>query len=108
MIEVLQPYLIEILVAILTGVASFIGLKVKKLYEEYINTKMKEDIVNSTVKYVEQVFKDIHGKEKLEKSKEKALEWLNEKGITISETELEILIEASVNGFNNGLEKVSK
>ena len=35
----------------------------------------------------------------LEKAKEKALEWLNEKGIKISETELEILIESAVNGL---------
>lgn len=108
MFETIQPYILEIIVAILTGVASFIGMKVKKVYEDHINTKTKQDVVNSTVKYVEQVYKDIHGAEKLEKAKEKALEWLNEKGITISDTELEILIEASVNSFKNGLKEASK
>lgn len=108
MFEIIQPYLLEIIVAILTGVASFIGVKVKKLYEEYVNTKTKKDVVDSTVKYVEQVYKDIHGEEKLNKAKDKALEWLNEKGINISDTELEILIEASVNGFNNGIKEASK
>ena len=104
-LETIQPYILEIIAAILTGVASFIGMKVKKVYEDHINTKTKKDVVDTTVKYVEQVYKDIHGAEKLEKAKEKALEWLNEKGITISDTELEILIEASVNGFKNGLNK---
>lgn len=104
-IKSLHPYILEIIVAILTGVASFIGMKVKKVYEDHVNTKTKKDVVDTTVKYVEQVYKDIHGAEKLEKAKEKALEWLNEKGINISDTELEILIEASVNGFNNGLNK---
>lgn len=104
----MEHYLLEIIVAILTGIASFIGVKVKKVYEEYVNTKTKKDVVDSTVKYVEQVYKDIHGEEKLEKAKDKALEWLKEKGITISDTELEILIEASVNGFNNGLKEASK
>ena len=99
MFEEIQPYILEIIVAILTGVASFIGMKVKKVYEEYVNTKTKKDVVDTTVKYVEQVYKDIHGEEKLEKAKEKALEWLNEKGIKISETELEILIESAVNGL---------
>lgn len=108
MFEILQPYLLEIIVAILTGIASFIGVKVKKVYEEYINTKTKKDVVETTVKYVEQVYKDIHGEEKLNKAKDKALEWLNEKGITISDTELEILIEATVNGFNNGIKEASK
>lgn len=107
-LEIIQPYLMEILIAILTGVASFIGVKIKKVYEEYINTKIKKDIVDSTVKYIEQVFKNIHGEEKLELAKEKALEWLNEKGIAVSETELEILIEASVNGFNKGLKGASE
>ena len=105
MFKTIQPYLLEIIVAILTGIASFIGVKVKKVYEEYVNTKTKKDIVDTTVKYVEQVYKDIHGEEKLNKAKEKAIEWLDEKGISISDTELEILIEASVNAFNNGLKK---
>ena len=104
----MNEYLLEIIVAILTGIASFIGVKIKKLYEEYVNTKTKKDVVDTTVKYVEQVYKDIHGEEKLNKAKDKALEWLNEKGITISDTELEILIEASVNGFNNGVKEASK
>lgn len=108
MFEILQPYLLEILVAILTGIASFIGVKIKKVYEEYVNTKVKKDVVEDTVKYVEQVFKDIHGQEKLEKAKEKALEWLNEKGISISEVELEILIEATVNSFNKEINEASK
>lgn len=107
-LETIQPYILEIIVAILTGVASFVGMKIKKIYEDHINTKTKKDVVDTTVKYVEQVYKDIHGAEKLEKAKEKALEWLNEKGISISDTELEILIEASVNGFNNGLKGTSK
>lgn len=104
----IQPYLLEIIVAILTGVASFIGIKIKKVYEDHVNTKTKKDVVETTVKYVEQVYKDIHGEEKLNKAKEKALEWLNEKGISVSDTELEILIEAAVNGFNNGLKGTSK
>lgn len=105
MFELIQPYLLEIITAIITGIAAFIGVKIKKLYEEYVNTKVKKEVVDDTVKYVEQVYKDIHGEDKLNKAKEKALEWLNEKGISISETELEILIEAAVNGFNQGTSK---
>ena len=103
-----ESYILEIIAAILTGIASFIGIKIKKVYEEYVNTKVKKDVVDSTVKYIEQVYKDIHGEEKLNKAKEKALEWLNEKNISVSDTELEILIESAVNGFNNGLKGTSK
>ena len=98
--EILQNYLFEILVTILTGVASFVGLTIKKAYTKYVDTKTKKEIVNATVSYVEQIYKTLKGEEKLNKAKEKALEWLNEKGIKISNTELEILIESAVNGFN--------
>ena len=98
--EILENYIFEILATVITAVASFIGLRIKDAYTKYINTQTKKEVVKDTVNYVEQVFKDIHGQEKLEKAKEKALEWLGEKGIGISETELEILIESAVNGFN--------
>ena len=94
--DLLQNYLFEILATIITAIASFIGLTIKNAYTKYINTKTKKEIVKDTVNYVEQVFKNIHGEEKLNKAKEKALEWLKQKGIKISETELEILIESAV------------
>mgnify|MGYP003298554247 CR=1 FL=1 len=47
MFEIIQPYLLEIIVAILTGIASFIGVKVKKAYEEYINTKTTNNILSN-------------------------------------------------------------
>lgn len=97
--ELIENYLFEILATIITAFASFIGVSIKNTYTKYINTKTKKEIVKDTVNYVEQVFKDIHGIEKLNKAKEKSLEWLNEKGIKISETELEILIESAVNGL---------
>lgn len=97
--EILQNYIFEILVAIITAVMSFVGLRIKTAYTKYIDTQTKKDVVKDTVKYIEQVYKDIHGTEKLELAKTKSLEWLNEKGIKISETELEILIESAVNGL---------
>jgi hypothetical protein len=106
--ELIQPYLLEVLGVIVTGVVTYVGLQLKKLYEKHINTQVKKDVVEATVKYVEQVYKDIHGEEKLHKAKEKALEWLEEKGISISYTELEILIESAVNSFNNGKKGTSK
>lgn len=97
--EFIQNYLFEILATIITTIASFIGVSIKNVYTKYINTKTKKEIIKDTVIYVEQVYKDIHGAEKLEMAKRKAIEWLNEKGIKISETELEILIESAVNGL---------
>ena len=64
-------------------------------------SKTKKEIVEATVKYIEQIYKGVmvSNEDKLSKAKEKALEWLNSKGLKISDTELDILIESAVNGL---------
>lgn len=99
-LELLQPYLLEILVAILTGVATFIGSKVKQIYKDKVDTETKEKIVKTVVNAVEQIYKDLKGEEKLEKCIENATIMLEEKGLTITELELRMLIESTVNSFN--------
>ena len=90
--EILFP----ILATALTTVLSYVGLRLKAIYEKHVDTKIKEDVIKNTVQYVEQVFGTLKGSEKLEKAKATALDWLNEKGITISDAELTILIESAV------------
>ena len=100
----IQPYLLEIIAGILTAVATYIGSKIKKLYEEKVNTETKEKIVKTVVNAVEQLYKDLHGEEKLDKCLENIVEMFNEKGLTASELEIRMLIESVVNGFNKGKE----
>lgn len=99
-LNAIQPYLLEVIVAILTGIATYIGTKVKKVYEDKVNTETKEKVVKTVVNAVEQLYKDLKGQEKLEKCIENATEMLNEKGITVTELELRMLIESTVNSFN--------
>lgn len=101
--DVINEYGLQILGTILTGIASFVGLKIKSIYEKYINDKTKKSVVESTVKYVEQIYTDLHGEEKLNKALESAIEILNEKGITITDLELRVLIESVCNSFKNEL-----
>lgn len=91
----LQPALISIAVTLITAIASWLGLKAKEL----LNTRIKRAIVEDTVLYVEQVAKELGSQEKFKLAKEKAIEWLNAKGLKVSETELEILIESTVQSF---------
>ena len=77
MLELLQNNLMQIVGTILLGIVSFLGAKIKTKYDEYVNTKIKKEIVNSTVRYVEQVFNTLHGREKLNKAKEKANKNIN-------------------------------
>ena len=89
--------IIQIFSAIITGVISYLGIRIKNLYQEYIQDKLKKEIVDKTVKYVEQTCKDVTCEEKKRKALEKSLEWMKEKKINVSDTELEILIESAVN-----------
>ena len=99
--ELIQDNIMQILATIITAVASFIGVSIKKAYTKYVDTKTKKEIVEATVKYIEQIYKGvlITNESKLAKAKEKALEWCNSKGLKVSDTELEILIESAVNGL---------
>ena len=104
MLEFLQPYLMEIIVTILTAIATYIGAKIKKIYEEKANDETKRKVVSTVVKAVEQLYKDLKGDEKLTKAKEAVLEMLNEKGIAITELEMNMLIEEVCNSFKKEVE----
>lgn len=105
--ELIQENLIQLFISIIIAVASWLGVQIKNAYVKYIDTKTKKEIVKATVEYVEQISKSISisSENKFNKAKEKALEWLNEKGIKISDTELEILIESAVQAFNKEINK---
>lgn len=109
-IQAITPALISLVTAIL-GYATYILGKFLKSQSEKYDIKEKFDtnkaIVDISVKYVSQVFKDAGGAEKYEQAKNKALEIMEEKGIHITDAELNMLIEASVASFNKGMnEKV--
>lgn len=100
-----------ILSAIITAVASALGVLVKKLWDKTVGDKVKEDtkkdVAKLVVKYVEQVYKDIHGEEKLEKALAAFSEMLGQKGITISDLEMRVYLESALAGFNNAFTKTS-
>ena len=94
-----------IVYTVLTAIAGYVGIAIKNIYNKYVNDKTKKEIVNTCVRAVEQIYKELHGEEKLEKCIESSTEMLNEKGITITSIELRMLIESAVNEFNNGFNK---
>lgn len=105
MLELILPNLLEIVAIILTGVATYFGTKIKNVYEEKVNDETKRKVVSTVVKAIEQLYKELKGEEKLEKAKESILEMLDEKGISITELELNMLIEEVCNSFKEGVEK---
>ncbi len=97
--EFISIYGNEILYTILTAIISFVGLKLKYSYDKYTNDKTKKQVVEDTVKYVEQIYNNLSSKKKFEKAKNNIIELLNDKNITITELELQILIESACNNL---------
>ena len=79
--QILQIVL-PILATFLTGLFTYIGTRLKKVYEEKVNTETAKTVAEDAVRFVEQVYKDLHGKEKLEKATAQVAEVLQSKGIT--------------------------
>ena len=98
LLEILNA-LIPSIVIVLSSFLAWIGNSLNKYYKEKTREETVRNIVESTVKYVEQVFTELKGQEKLKKAKVVALDWLNQKGIDISDAELIILIESFVNSL---------
>ena len=101
--EIISTYLLPALATFILGFFAWLGTQLKKVYTEKINTKTKKDVAKTCIKAVEQIYKDIHGEEKLNKALEAMTEMLKEKGIEVSDLEAHMLLEAAVFGFNKGL-----
>ena len=100
--EIFITYIIPIIMAICTAIAGWFGVQIKALCQRYLDNKTKRDVVRTCVKAVEQLYHDLGGPEKLKKAQEGIIAMLNEKGIPISELEMNTLIESVVCEFNYG------
>jgi intergrase/recombinase len=105
MSNILANYFNQIILTLLLALAAFLGGQVKNLYQKYVTTEIKKSVCRTAVRFVEQIYIDLHGRDKLKKAMKKASELLAEKGITISDNELEAMLEAAVNEFNKSFSK---
>lgn len=109
--EVIINFLNEygILSAVITAVASALGVLAKKIWDKVAGDKIKDetkkDLAETVIKYVEQVYKDIHGEEKLEAALDAFANMLAQKGISISELEMRVYLEAALAKFNDAFTK---
>jgi LL-H family phage holin len=98
-----------VITAVVGAVGTALGLFFKRLYTNTIGDKIKLDTVKEiarvVVKFVEQVFKDKHGEEKMEEALKAFSEMLNNKGITISELEMRVYLESALAEFNEAFNK---
>lgn len=109
--EVIINFLNEygVLSAVITAVASALGVLAKKIWDKVAGDKIKDetkkDLADTVIKYVEQVYKDIHGEEKLEAALDAFANMLAQKGISISELEMRVYLEAALAKFNDAFTK---
>lgn len=95
LLKQLLPSLLNIANILLVALASYIGFKLKLALAD----KQKRLIVESTVKYVEQVGKALGSDEKLALAKARAIELLQAAKLPVTELELDTLIESFVLTF---------
>ena len=107
-VEFINTYGSELLKWAVTAIFGYFGIVAKNLLKKYVDDKTKRSVVKTVVQGVEQLYKDLHGEEKLNKAIEAASEMLAEKGITITELEIRMLIEAAVAEFNDAFKKDKK
>lgn len=103
--DFINQYGTTILYTVLTALAGYVGIFIKNQYTKYINDKTKQDVVKTCVRAVEQLYADLHGEDKYNKAVEGITEMLSEKGITITEFEIKMLIEATCAEFNDAFNK---
>lgn len=96
----IKTIITDIAPIVIATIGTFLIGIIKAKYSEYVNTDTKREIAMLTVRYVEQVFKTLHGTEKLDKAKASFVSILNEKGIKITDEELTMLLEAAVHKMN--------
>lgn len=99
----IMPSLLSLVGTIVAVLLGYAGVEIKKLYNKYVDTQVEKDVVDSTVKYIEQVYTDIHGEDKLNEALKQASSILQEKGIQVSQDQLKTLIESAVYGMNQGI-----
>lgn len=106
--EFISAHGVTILYSIVTAIFGYIGIAAKNLYKKYVDDKTKKSIAKMCVGAVEQIYKDLHGEEKLDKALEAFAEILNDRGIKVTTLEMRMLVESAVSEFNNAFDKTSK
>ena len=93
---------------IMLAVLGSIAYAAKQIVRTYLNDETKLGIAKTVVRFVEQVWKELHGQDKLQKALEKAEEMLRKKNIPFDADEMMVLIEAAVQEMNEVFQKTTE
>lgn len=101
--EFIQEYGGMIISTIITAILGAVGVFLRNMYKKISDDNEKKKAVRTCVLAVEQIYKELHGEDKYNKCVEAVTEMLNEKGISVTELEIKMLIEAEVKKMNDWL-----
>lgn len=103
--EMVVQSIYQIVGIILMLGATALGIWAKNLAKKWLNNDTKKQLAEYAVMAVEQVYKSLHGEEKLGQAMAIFSQQLSEKNIYISEDEMRLLLEAAVGKFNDAFNK---
>lgn len=101
----LQEAVMQLAVVVITGLVSVLTAKATAYFREkglLAKLDAKKKSVDIAVNAVEQIYYEEEGPERYKQAKVRAIDLLNKQGITITEQELDTLIEAAVSGMKQG------
>ena len=97
--QFINQYELSIIHSIFLALVSYISLTIKRVYHRYTEDKIKKEVVRMVCKAINQLYPNDCGEIKLNYAINNTREILKEKGINISDLELRMYIEATVNDF---------
>lgn len=106
--ELMNQLTSNVIQVVVVLIFTYIGVAFKNLNKKYVDTETKSVIVKNCVRCVEQIYTDLHGDEKKKQCEQQIVQLLYEKGITITQHELDVMIEAAVHEMNNIIKKGDK
>lgn len=98
--EFIAQYGTQIIYTALTVIFGALAMAAKRLAKKVLDRKEKKQVAREVVLFVEQVYKDVGGEEKLNQALSAASEMLAEQGITFNELEMRVLIESALAELN--------
>ena len=102
--DFVNTYGMTILYTILSAIVTAIGTWFGRIYKEKVDDETKRKVVKTCCKAVKQLYKDLNGEEKYSEAVAAIDAMLDEKGITITDLEIKMLIEEVCADFAEAVE----
>jgi LL-H family phage holin len=106
--ENLQMEIINVVIILLTGAVGFVAKHITSFLKKkgvVAQIQSHKEVANIVVNAVEQTYKHYHGEEKMNLAKMELVKVAKEKGLKITEKELDLLLESAVKEMNKAVKE---